>query len=312
MQRLDQGTFIRGRYSPLANINEIIEIKKYTTVPPVIYTEENLELYKLIVSTFTAAVEARLMSDRNIGCLLSGGLDSSLVTSVACHLMKKRGKKLRTYSIGMKEGTDIIYAREVAQHIGSDHTEFIYEAEEGLAAIKDVVKVTETFDITTIRASCGQYLLAKRISTLTDTIVVLNGDGADECQMGYLYFYLAPSAEEARKDRDRLVQEIHLYDGLRVDRNISHFGLEARVPFLDHRFVDLYYQIDPKLLIPTADRMEKYLIRRAFEVVWPDVLPESVLWRKKEAFSDGVSSKEKSWYQMVKQHVHTVLYPELL
>jgi asparagine synthase (glutamine-hydrolysing) len=188
----------------------------------------------------------------------------------------------------------------------------LYEPEEGLEHIKDVINVTETFDITTIRASVGQFLIAKRISTLTDVTVVLNGDGADECQMGYLYYYLAPNAEEAKKDRDRLVQEIHLYDGLRVDRNISHFGLEARVPFLDHRFIDLYYKISPDLLIPTKERMEKYLIRRAFEVVCPDVLPKSVLWRKKEAFSDGVSSKEKSWYQMVKQHVQNKLYPELL
>ena len=130
--------------------------------------------------------------------------------------------------------------------------------------------------------------------------------------MGYLYFYLAPNAAEAKKDRDRLVQEIHLYDGLRVDRNISHFGLEARVPFLDERFVDLYYKISPDLLIPTQERMQKYLIRRAFEVICPDVLPKSVLWRKKQAFSDGVSSKEKSWYQMVKSHVQNKLYPELL
>ena len=130
--------------------------------------------------------------------------------------------------------------------------------------------------------------------------------------MGYLYFYLAPNAVQAKKDRDRLVQEIHLYDGLRVDRNISHFGLEARVPFLDEDFVNLYYKIDPTLIIPTSERMEKYLIRRAFEVVWPDVLPKSVLWRKKEAFSDGVSSKEKSWYQMVRSYVTEDLYPTFL
>lgn len=175
-----------------------------------------------------------------------------------------------------------------------------------------MIDITETFDITTIRASVGQYLIAKKISEQTDIKVVLNGDGADECQMGYLYFYLAPNAEEAKKDRDRLVQEIHLYDGLRVDRNISHFGLEARVPFLDENFVNLYYKIDPSLIIPTAEKMEKYLIRRAFEIIEPSVLPMCVLWRKKEAFSDGVSSKEKSWYQMVKSHVTRELYPSLL
>lgn len=160
-----------------------------------------------------------------------------------------------------------------------------------MEAIKDVINVTETFDITTIRASVGQYLLAKKISEFTDITVVLNGDGADECQMGYLYFYLAPTSEEAVTDRDRIVQEIHLYDGLRVDRNISHFGLESRVPFLDENFVNLFYQISPNLLTPRKDRMEKNLLRRAFEVIRPDVLPKAVLWRKKEAFSDGVSSK---------------------
>ena len=109
--------------------------------------------------------------------------------------------------------------------------------------------------------------------------------------MGYLYFHLAPNAEEAKKDRDRIVQEIHLYDGLRVDRNIAHFGLEARFPYLDERFVNLFYQICPQLLVPIPGRMEKYLLRRAFDVVWPDLLPHSVLWRQKEAFSDGVTSK---------------------
>lgn len=130
--------------------------------------------------------------------------------------------------------------------------------------------------------------------------------------MGYLYFYLAPNAEEAGKDRDRLVQEIHLYDGLRVDRNLSHFGLESRVPFLDREFVDLFYEISPELLVPRPNRMEKYLIRKAFDVVRPNTLPKSVLWRKKEAFSDGVSSKEKSWYQMVNEHVISNALPELL
>jgi len=156
--------------------------KKYTVVPPIQYTEENVELYREIVRIFKSAVEERLMSDRPIGCLLSGGLDSSLVASIAASLLKEKGQKLRTFSIGMKEGTDIVFAREVAKHIDSDHTEFIYEPEEGLNSLNDVIEVTETFDITTIRASVGQYLIAKRIAETTDVKVVLNGDGADECQ----------------------------------------------------------------------------------------------------------------------------------
>jgi asparagine synthase (glutamine-hydrolysing) len=156
-------------------------LKKYTVQPAVEYFKEDITLYELIVDTFKNAVRERLMSERPIGCLLSGGLDSSLVASVAASLLQERGKKLKTFSIGMKEGTDIVYAREVAKHIDSDHTEFIYEAEEGLNAINDVIEVTETFDITTIRASVGQYLISKRISEQTDIKVILNGDGADEC-----------------------------------------------------------------------------------------------------------------------------------
>jgi asparagine synthase (glutamine-hydrolysing) len=197
---------LQGRYTPADNKNTILSHKKYTVIPPIQYTEENIDLYREIVRVFKSAVEERLMSDRPIGCLLSGGLDSSLVASIAASLLKEKGQRLRTFSIGMKEGTDIVFAREVAKHIDSDHTEFIYEPEEGLNSLNDVIEVTETFDITTIRASVGQYLIAKRIAETTDVKVVLNGDGADECQMGYLYFYLAPNAEEAKKDRDRLVQ----------------------------------------------------------------------------------------------------------
>ena len=267
-------------------------------------------LYKYIVSVLTESVILRLESDRPIGCLLSGGLDSSLIAAIASQELKKRGQRLRTFSIGMEDGTDIEYARMVAKHIDSDHTEFHFTKEEGLLAIEEVIKATETYDITTIRASVGQYLIAKNISEKTDVKVVLNGDGADEAQMGYLYFYLHPSIEEAKEERDKLLQQIHLFDGLRVDRNISHFGLEARVPFLDKEFIDMYYDIPARLLVPTKEHMEKYLIRKAFDVVMPNLLPSEVLWRKKEAFSDGVSSKEKSWYLIVKEHFNSIISDE--
>lgn len=148
------------------------------------------------------------------------------------------------------------------------------------------------------------------ISEQTDIKVVLNGDGADEAQMGYLYFYLHPTIEEAELERNKLLQQIHLFDGLRVDRNISHYGLEARVPFLDKEFIDLYYNISAELLVPTKDHMEKYLIRKAFDVIEPNLLPSEVLWRKKEAFSDGVSSKEKSWYLIVKEYFNQLISDE--
>jgi asparagine synthase (glutamine-hydrolysing) len=268
-----------------------------------------MELYKLIVDTFTDAVRKRLQSERPLCCLLSGGLDSSLVAAVVQRLIKQDNlnNTLTTLTIGMNGGSDLEYAREVAKHIGSKHIEVNFKAEDGLNAIEDVVYACETFDITTIRASVGQHLIAKYISNHTDFKVVLNGDGADEVEMGYLYTYMAPNEIEAQKDSLILVENISKFDGLRVDRNISYFGLEARVPFLDKEFVDMYLNIDPKLKIPCKERMEKYLIRKAFAEVYKDdpILPNNVLWRKKEAFSDGISQKEKSWYIMTQEYGKT-------
>jgi asparagine synthase (glutamine-hydrolysing) len=210
----------------------------------------------------------------------------------------------------MNDGTDIEYARKVSKHINSDHTEFIFTIDDGLTAIDNVIKSTETFDITTIRASVGQYLIAEKIASTTDIKVILNGDGADECQMGYLYFYLFPNLIEARLERDKLLQQIHQFDGLRVDRNISYHGLEARVPFLDKEFVNLFYQIPTELLVPTTTHIEKHLIRTAFDKIIPDLLPHDVLMRKKEAFSDGISSKEKSWYMILKEHYNNIITDE--
>ena len=326
--RLDQGNMIIGKtnlkdineyniskYDKIKENSEIMNISKTNLTDSTNSTNSTnltestdlLSLYNLIVKTVIESVNLRLESDRPIGCLLSGGLDSSLIAAIASKELKKRGQKLRTFSIGMEDGTDIEYARIVAKHIDSEHTEFNFTEEEGLEAIENVIKATETYDITTIRASVGQYLIGKNISEKTNIKVVLNGDGADEAQMGYLYFYLHPSLIEARNERDKLLQQIHLFDGLRVDRNISHHGLEARVPFLDKEFINLYYKIPTDLLVPTEECMEKYLIRKAFETIIPDILPSEVLWRKKEAFSDGISSKKKSWYLIVKEHFNNII-----
>lgn len=263
------------------------------------------EIKPQLVFSLESAVTRRLNSDRPIGCLLSGGLDSSLVASIACRELKEKGQKLRTFSIGMTGGTDLYYARMVADYIESDHTEVIFTPEEGLSVIEDVIKTTETFDITTIRASVGQYLLAKWISQNTDIKVLLNGDGADECQMGYLYNYYSPSHIESHKDCIRLLDEIHLYDGLRVDRCISRWGLEARVPYLDKTFANLCKRIHPKIKMPSKEegKIEKWLIRSAFSKYLE--IPNEVLWRVKEAFSDGVSKKEKSWYKIIEESIKT-------
>lgn len=277
-------------------------------------TLPNNLLYDTIVFTLNNAVRRRMITDRPLGCLLSGGLDSSLVASIASRILKTDGKRLRTFTIGMQGGTDIKYAELVAKHIDSDHTTIYVTEEEALAAIPDIIKTCETYDTTTIRASTFQYLLAKYISEKTDIKVLLNGDGADEAQMGYLYNYYAPSDEEAQQDNIRILREIHLYDGLRVDRNISHWGLEARLPFLDKEFTNLYLSIDSSLKRPIKGmQMEKQLIRDAYAYVVKKnseystegipFLPNEVLYRVKEAFSDGVSTTEKSWYKTVQDYI---------
>lgn len=304
--RIDQGSFLAGK----------TDFKNYMTnnigyYHSIYNNYKNIsDINKSIVNTLQEAIKIRLMSDRPIGCLLSGGLDSSLIASIASKELIKSGKRLRTFSIGMKNGTDLLYARKVARHIDSDHTEFLFTKEEGINAIDEVIKTTETYDITTIRASVGQYLIAKKIANTTDIKVVLNGDGADECQMGYLYFYLSPNVDSALKERNKLIKQIHLFDGLRVDRNISIHGLEARVPFLDKEFVDLYCSISPELLIPNDKRIEKYLIRKTFEDYDPNILPKEVLWRKKEAFSDGISSTEDSWFMTLKNYFNNIVSDE--
>lgn len=273
---------------------------------PTTINEETISLYETIVSTLEKCVERRLSSDVPLGCLLSGGLDSSLVAAIATRKLSEKGQKLRTFSIGMEGSKDVQYAMKVAEHIGSIHTNVTFTPEEGIQAITDVIQATETYDITTIRASVGQYLLAKWIKENTDIRVLLNGDGADECQMGYLYFYMAPSDNEAQQESCRLIDEIHLYDGLRVDRCISVHGLEARVPFLDREFVDLYKSICPTLKRPNKERIEKHLIRKSFELISKyenrNILPDEVLYRKKEAFSDGVSNQKKTWYKYLEEH----------
>jgi asparagine synthase (glutamine-hydrolysing) len=201
----------------------------------------------------------------------------------------------------MNEGTDLIYARKVAKHIGSEHTEVFFTPDEGLEAIKDVIWTTETWDITTIRASVGQYLVSKHIGTNTDARVVLVGEGPDEVCSSYLFNWYAPNGDELHKVAMNYVENIHYYDSRRSDRCIARWGLEARVPLLDPEFIKAYWSIPSEYRMPTYKGIEKWWLRQAF--VSTNVLPADVLWRKKEAFSDGVSSKEKSWYQIIQEHI---------
>jgi asparagine synthase (glutamine-hydrolysing) len=272
----------------------------------IVGTMNNLDIILPKVRTSVInSIKRRLHSDRPIAFLLSGGVDSSLVAAISAKILSETNGHIRTFCCGIKGSTDMIYAKKVADHIGSNHTEVYFTEEEGLDAIKDVIRTTETWDITTIRASVGQYLVSKYISTHTDCKVVLVGEGPDEVCSSYLFNFYAPNGEELDKSSKEYVNKIHMFDGRRADRCVSRWGLEARIPLLDPEFIEAYWNIDPTLRMPTTYKMEKYLFRKAFDnsSIILNLLPDEVLWRKKEAFSDGVSSKERSWFQMIQEHI---------
>jgi asparagine synthase (glutamine-hydrolysing) len=246
---------------------------------------------------FETAVEKRLMSDRPIGALLSGGLDSSLVCSVASKFLKKQNKKLTTFSIGMPGSTDLKHAKIVADAIGSIHHEITLTETDFFTAIPEVIRATETYDITSVRASVGNWLIGKYIKKETDIKVIFNGDGSDEIGGGYLYFYRAPSDEEFEEESGRLLKDIHTFDVLRSDRSMADHGLEARTPFLDKQLVAVWRSLPSSLRRPTKDQPEKYILRAAFDD--NNTLPKEALWRKKEAFSDGVSATEEPWHAKI-------------
>jgi len=259
-----------------------------------------MEKYKEVTDAFIDSVKVRLEGERNIGFLLSGGLDSSLVVAVAKKICKFN--HIVTFTIGFDEkATDFDYANQVAEYLETDHHNILVTTEDAIDHVKDVVEAIESYDTTTVRASIPQYLLAKYISEKTNIKIILNGDGSDEVAMGYLYNYYAPNDEIADQDSLDLLSEIHMYDGLRVDRCLANFGLEARLPFLDPKYVDTYLSLPVKLRRPTKNKMEKQFLRDAFNVLYPDLLPKEVLYRRKEAFSDGVSTKINSWFEQLQE-----------
>jgi asparagine synthase (glutamine-hydrolysing) len=277
----------------------LLEEKRYHTIPwvKIPHTDPLGTLREALVK----AVEKRLMSERPVGALLSGGLDSSLVAAIAAKKAKQDGHVFHTFSIGMPGSTDLMYAKKVADWIGSTHHEILLTKEDFLGAIEAVIAAIESYDITTVRASVGNWLVAKWIREHTDIKVVLNGDGSDEVGGGYLYFFKAPSDEAFEAETERLLEEIHLFDVLRSDRSISSHGLEARTPFLDKQFVASWLSLPTAMRRPVQGKqVEKWVLREAFKDT--GLLPPEVLWRKKEAFSDGVSSTEESWYVTVGKH----------
>jgi asparagine synthase (glutamine-hydrolysing) len=269
-----------------------ITIEKYYEVTSILTVSKPVHFLKDILIEST---KRRLLSDRPIGCLLSGGLDSSVITSILCKLLGP--KNVRTYSIGMEGSLDLSYARKVANFLGTNHTEVIFTAEEGLTAIPDVIYALESYDITTVRASVGMFLLGKYISKHTNDKVIFSGEGSDELLCGYLYFHYAPSGGEAHKESLRLISDLYKYDVLRADRCISPHGLELRVPFLDKDFMNFCTSLHGELKQP-RDGMEKRILREQFI----GELPDEVLWRRKDGFSDGVSSKTKLWYEYIEEY----------
>jgi asparagine synthase (glutamine-hydrolysing) len=260
-------------------------------------------ILSLLNSLFTRAVQKRLMSDRKVCCLLSGGLDSSLVTSLVWrYKFQHSGELLDTFTIGMEGATDVENAKIVADFLGTNHTLITPTKDEFLGAIEEVIEHIETYDTTTVRASIGNYLISKYISNNTDNIVVFNGDGSDELFGGYMYFHNAPSATEYHTENIRLLNDIHHFDVQRSDRSISSNGLEPRTPFLDHDMTSFWLNINPTIRMAKG-KIEKYWLRKAFDNDKNAYLPDEILWRTKEAFSDGVSSKEDSLHKMIQNYI---------
>ena len=263
--------------------------------------------YVKVKDLFIDAVKKRLLTDRPLCALLSGGLDSSLVCGVLSKYCIKPPNRLQTYSIGLEGSVDLMYAKKVADFIKSDHYEVLVTAEEMLDAIEEVIRITETFDITSIRASIPNFLIANYIRMNSNSKVVFSGEMSDELFGSYLYFKNAPNSLEFHDESNRLLEDVMYYDNLRADRCISSNGLEARVPFSDTPFIKYIQSIDPSLKM-SNDKIEKYILRKAFTE--DDILPLDVLNRKKCALSDGVSQKEKSWHMIIQDHIDKIVTDE--
>ena len=252
-----------------------------------------------------AAVKRQLMCDVPYGVLLSGGLDSSVISAITQKFAAKRVEdndasdawwpKLHSFSIGLEGSPDLAAAQVVADEIGTVHHPIIFTVQQGIDALKEVVYHLETYDVTTIRASTPMYLMSRQIKAM-GIKMVLSGEGADELFGGYLYFHKAPNAQEFHEELNRKVSKLHMFDCLRANKSMAAWGVEARVPFLDKEFVDVAMRTNPDYKMCKDGRIEKHIVREAFE----GYLPDSVLWRQKEQFSDGVGY---SWIDSLKEHV---------
>ncbi|MCO7224570.1 asparagine synthase B [Pleionea sp. CnH1-48] len=264
--------------------------------------------------SLTASVKRHLMTDVPYGVLLSGGLDSSIVAAVAKQFVERRIEDdeasqawwpaLHTFAVGLEGSPDLAAAQKVADHIGSVHHSFTYTIQDGIDALQDVIYHLETYDVTTIRASTPMYLMARQIRAM-GIKMVLSGEGADEIFGGYLYFHKAPDAQAFHEETVRKLDKLHWYDCLRANKSMSAWGVEARVPFLDREFIDVAMNLNPEAKMITEGKMEKHILREAFV----DLLPEEILWRQKEQFSDGVGY---SWIDTLKAYAEEQVSDEQL
>lgn len=260
------------------------------------------------------AVKRQLMCDVPYGVLISGGIDSSIIAAIASKFRKKRiesGSKieawwprLHSFSVGLKDSPDMKYARKVAKHIGTVHHEIIFTIQEGFDAIRDVIYYLETFDVTTVRAATPMYLMARKIKSM-GIKMVLSGEGADEVFGGYLYFHMAPSPKEFHEETVRKLSLLSKYDCLRANKATSAWGVETRVPFLDKEFLDIAMNIDPKDKMCDKYKIEKYILRKAFE----SYLPKEIIWRQKEQFSDGVGY---GWIDYLREYTEKTITDEMM
>jgi asparagine synthase (glutamine-hydrolysing) len=277
-------------------------VPNWTSFDSVKYSETKI---KLIHDSLSSAVKRQLMSDVPYGVLLSGGLDSSITSALAKKFASKRIEsndqqdawwpQLHSFSVGLEGAPDLKAAKIVADHIGTVHHEINFTVQEGVDAIRDVIYHLETYDVTTVRASTPMYLMARAIKSL-GIKMVLSGEGADELFGGYLYFHKAPNAKEFHEETVRKLDKLHQYDCLRANKSLAAWGIEGRVPFLDKEFIDVAMEINPEDKMIKNGRIEKWVLREAFK----DYLPETVLWRQKEQFSDGVGY---SWIDSLKELV---------
>ena len=276
--------------------------------------KNNVSDIDVLRNALEEAVKRQLMSDVPYGVLLSGGLDSSVISAIANKFSRRRIEtqsqqeawwpRLHSFAVGLKGAPDLAAARKVADYIGTVHHEINYTVQEGLDAIRDVIYYIETYDVTTVRASTPMYLLARVIKSM-GIKMVLSGEGADEIFGGYLYFHKAPNAKEFHEETVRKISKLHLYDCLRANKSLSAWGVEGRVPFLDKEFLDVAMRLNPEDKMSKDGKMEKWILRKAFE----DYIPKEIAWRQKEQFSDGVGY---SWIDSLKEITASKVSDEMM